>query len=206
MNAVRNPDSLEIYQALSLFIDVTDPDGINDIESIYLINDENELYWKLTAEEWEKKTAGGETWLGSNSLLMPDGSRFPGGEYRILVQDTGGDSDERTLAITVPPLNISKLNFPGVMVKTGIITIKGVRKSYSLWTYSTSGKYINTFTLTNKTLKINELTQGKPILSKGFNCYIYTYSSRSRYGLISGPYYIEALGSGRRNSDSRGSN
>ncbi len=204
MNAVRNPNSLETYQTLSLFINVTDPDGVNDIETIYLINDNKELYWKLTSEEWEKKTTGGETWIGSNSLLMPDGSRFPGGEYRILVQDTGGDSDERTLAIASSPLNLSKLIFPGVIVKTGTITIKGVIKSYSLWTYSTSGRYINTFNLNKKTLKLNELTKGKPILSKGFDCYIYTYSSRSGYGLISGPYYVEALVSEHGNSGNRG--
>jgi len=191
INAMHDTETSENYETLSLFVDITDPDGIDDIDSLYLINDNRELYWELTAEDWEKKTVANETWIGSNSILMPDGSALPRGEYRILVRDTGGDSDERTLLVNTPAANLSRAYFPTLSFKNNIISIRGFKTAYNIWAYGKDGKFITSFNLNTKSVKLTGLTRTKPIISDGFTCYVYTYSPGLKRGLISGPYYIE---------------
>lgn len=86
-------------QSLSLFAAVQDPDGIDDIEEFYLINDSSRLYWKLTADSWEKKEQDGNRWIGSNGFTLPSEGIFPDGNYRVLIVDSGGDSAERVIAV-----------------------------------------------------------------------------------------------------------
>ncbi|HOJ99080.1 MAG TPA: hypothetical protein PLW34_05935 [Termitinemataceae bacterium] len=42
----------KIEEFLSLFISPADDDGFEDLEELYLIHDESQLYWKLTPQDW----------------------------------------------------------------------------------------------------------------------------------------------------------
>ncbi|MCK5198132.1 MAG: hypothetical protein KAR21_07265, partial [Spirochaetales bacterium] len=84
INFLRTPLESFGHQELSVFVLVEDEDGIGDIESIYLIHDESELFWKLNPDSWKHKVLGGKNWIGSNSIRMGDSSSLPAGNYRLL--------------------------------------------------------------------------------------------------------------------------
>ncbi|MCX7948566.1 MAG: hypothetical protein N2509_00485 [Treponemataceae bacterium] len=42
----------KIEESLSLFVAPADDDGFEDLEELYLIHDESQLYWKLTRQDW----------------------------------------------------------------------------------------------------------------------------------------------------------
>lgn len=103
-------------QSLSLFAAVQDPDGVDDIEEFYLINDSARLYWKLTKDSWEMKDQDGSRWIGSNGFSLPSGGAFPDGLYRVLVVDSGGDKAEREISLnqsTRPPIAATRLSLEG---------------------------------------------------------------------------------------------
>src|SRR4030042_3872160 len=65
------------YQKLSLFVAATDKDGQKDLAFLHVLNDEEELYWSLPAEKWEKAVIRNNEWGGSNGLAMPAGPGLP---------------------------------------------------------------------------------------------------------------------------------
>lgn len=89
-------------ERLSFFVSVADGDGIADIEYIYMVHDESELFWTLTADTWVRTDDGAGSWLGSNGLRSPDGV-MPRGSYRVVVVDKAGERDERTYTLSAPP-------------------------------------------------------------------------------------------------------
>lgn len=62
----------KIEESLSLFISPADDDGFEDLEELYLIHDESQLYWKLTRQDW-LSIEGGEN---SPALRSPPGGLF----------------------------------------------------------------------------------------------------------------------------------
>ena len=88
------------FEALSFFVNVYDEDGEGDIESIFLISDSQELFWKLTPENWGEKTIDSRLWAGSNGLKTPDGGPVPDGKYRIVVIDKGGGRQTQEIHIS----------------------------------------------------------------------------------------------------------
>lgn len=103
-----------VSTALSIFVNVFDEDGNNDIESIYIINDNEELFWKLTPDDWSEKNIDSRLWIGSNGLLSLKGSSFPDGRYRVVVIDKGGERQVREIYLSpcsggkpVPSLRVS---------------------------------------------------------------------------------------------------
>ena len=121
VNIEKSLDKKIVFESLSIFVEANDPDGIDDIEYLYIINDAQELYWELNENNWIKEKKGDETWIGSNHIVMPDGSSFPSGIYRIILRDIGGDSDEREISIPGKKTNII----------TGSDTVSKVAKAFS---------------------------------------------------------------------------
>jgi hypothetical protein len=101
---VRDPATQEVSSRLGLFVGVEDPDGYDDIAHLYLINDQAELYWSLDPSTWQKGALRGQDWIGSYGLALPPEEVAPPGEYRILLEDLGGESAEVSRALPAPPV------------------------------------------------------------------------------------------------------
>ncbi len=76
---------------LAVFARVHDADGMDDIEALWIINDEKELSWTFGPSSWTRKSLGSDDWLGASGLTMPDASGPPPGRYRIVVADLAGN-------------------------------------------------------------------------------------------------------------------
>jgi hypothetical protein len=122
------------YTAVSLFIRPNDPDGFDDLAELYLINDAEDLFWRLDPDTWQKSVSG-DSWIGSNGLVLPDGAPLPAGEYRLLLRDLGGESAEQSLRL--PAVGLAELErlVPRVEVRAGEIRVQGRGLARQLWLY-----------------------------------------------------------------------
>lgn len=96
------------YESLSVFANIRDSDGIEDIEALWLVADGAELSWTIDDAKWLRRDEGGETWMGAAGLAMGDYGSLPRGDYRLVAADLAGRRAERrfTLEATgaLPPL------------------------------------------------------------------------------------------------------
>ncbi len=181
------------YEALSLFLNLNDPDGIDDIEKIYLINDTKELFWKLDDTNWIKKKVGSATWIGSNKIVTTDRNMFPRGNYRIMVYDLGGNSAETSLSVDTPIIKIARIIFPTATIKGTMITLneRGNRVTGpQIWIYQDK-KFIMSYPFKNRKIQVESLIKNKQLLANGFEFELYSYSPRYKIHLLTGPFYFE---------------
>ena len=164
LNVVQDLELNLSHQSLSIFVKPNDPDGFEDIEDLYLINDEQELFWRLDMESWAQSETDQEIWIGSNSLKMPDGASFPAGEYRILLRDVGGDSAEQTIRLQLVSSREAKRYLPTVTVEQGEIRVRGEADSYQVWTYDASGRYAASFPVSETPLRVRSMIGSQPAL------------------------------------------
>ena len=79
------------FESLYLYTLVSDADGISDIDELYILNDDQSLFWKLTKDSWDVNEVDDTIWIGSHTLRMPQSRVIPRGQYRIQVYDRGGE-------------------------------------------------------------------------------------------------------------------
>ncbi len=181
------------YQALSLFLNLNDPEGIDDIEKIYLINDKHELFWKLDDSNWVKEKVGTSTWIGSNKIVTTDRKTFPRGNYRVIVYDFGGNSTETNIPIETPHINIAHITFPSVIIKGNTLFLQDKRSRVTkgeIWIYRDKSLVISS-AFRNKRIDITNLIKSKPILANGFKFELYSYNPKYKIHLLTGPFYFE---------------
>jgi len=88
-------------ERLSVFVSVSDKDGVDDIDYLYIVHDGSELCWSLGRDEWQRDEEGSSVWLGSNDLDAP-GATVPRGEYRVVIVDKAGERSERRFSLSAP--------------------------------------------------------------------------------------------------------
>ena len=177
------------HTALSLFVKPADPDGFDDLAELYLLNDAEELFWRLTPDNWQK-SGSAEPWIGGNALSLPDGSPFPAGQYRLLLKDLSGESAEQSLEL--PAVTASELErlLPRVEVRAGEIRVQARGQSRQLWLYDARGAYL-TIRPIGASQAVAELLAAHPQLAPGFRFKVYVASDRQNVGALSGPYFWE---------------
>lgn len=117
------------YESLSLFVRAGDEDGADDLDELYVILDDAELFWRLTAATWTRSEQGGAAWIGSNALSMPGREPFPAGEYRLLLLDLGGQRDTARFVI---PAQRRPTPAPEVRASGSRFEVRGAA-GYELW-------------------------------------------------------------------------
>ncbi len=115
LSLLRDPASGESAEVLRLFIAVRDPDGADDPMRIFVIHDEQTVYWEMDRSEWVRTEHAGEQWYGMPDLRMPDGGALPRGRYRLIVEDGALSRDESELYLTAAAADRSAA-FPGLRI------------------------------------------------------------------------------------------
>jgi hypothetical protein len=188
VNNFRDLNLNKTYQKLSVFIQPDDGDGMEDLFLIYLLHDEEELYWKLESSNWCSRIYQGNNWIGSSSFVMPDNSPFPSGSYRIYLEDLSGESVEKSFYLyneeELPPSD----QFPYAQVKNNSIYLINFRESSQIWFYNIKGEYIGALEINASGLPYKTILSFFPVLKQDFIYYCYTSDLNKQIGYISGPY------------------
>jgi len=188
LTIVEDKDIDIVYESLSIFVHPMDEDGIEDVESVYIINDSAELFWKLNNDNWERKESEGYSWLGSNRIVMADYSAFPRGTYRVIVIDAGGNRDEGEIYLGADKLTQSQIDFPTLLVEENKFTIDSVYSKHTLWLYDSVGTGILTHSTGDKEIARDKLFPDLRQAESASYAYVYAYDERRGVGIASGPY------------------
>ncbi len=188
VNAVKDRERDIVSQKLSLFILPSDPDGYEDLDIIYIIHDSEELYWSLRSDEWQKVTRGGDTWIGSNSICMPNNSDLPSGRYRILLKDLSGEKAEERIFIKKRDIITQSISFPDSEVRDGRIFVTGDYKETEILVYEREELFKSSFLYRDEGISLEELFSTIKDLSYDFVYYLYAYDREHDMGIIAGPY------------------
>jgi hypothetical protein len=187
LNLVTNPETNRSHESLSLFLHVTDDNGQSDLDSIYLINDAAELYWRLTPSNWQFLDENGELWVGSNSIEMPDFSALPRGAYRVLLSNLAGERATDEIFLSAQKLSAAGKDFPEISVKGGRVTVGQSPVDPVLWVYNPAGRLIGT-RRGSGTYAAASLVPSGGQRSDALTLYVYAYDKNCGCGLVSGPY------------------
>lgn len=181
-------------EGLSVFLVASDPDGMENLSSFYVINDEAELFWKVDSSSWVSSTAEGETWIGSNTLAMPGAARVPAGDYRVILQNSGGDTVEQTFSIPPRAVSAADASYATAAVAGTAIKVSGPYDSFEIWTYGKDGKFVASFPAAKKDLPLSaqKIAEASPALAQGYTFRVYANNARGGFAVVSGPYNVAA--------------
>ena len=189
VNFLRTPSELSEHQELSVFMLIEDEDGIADIESIYLIHDELELFWKLNPGTWNQKVLGGKNWIGSNSIRMSDRSDLPSGNYRLVVIDKAGERDSRDFNISRNMLDVKNSEyFPELVIGSDIV-INSKFSDNTLWIYDESMEILKNIQIETGRISMDIINNDTANKARWVS--IYSFDAENGIGLIRGPYPLE---------------
>ena len=164
-----------------------DEDGIEDIESIYIVKNDDELFWELRSDIWTKETINNEVWIGINGIALPESFPFKEGSYRLIVIDSIGERVETEFYLK--PVQNKKTVFPDIAnSRDGIIDIKSPYSENTVFIFSETGELINSHK--TKDREYSFLTQQSASGSIPKTAYIYSYSDELGCGLFNGPFYL----------------
>ncbi len=191
LNVYNNPEANTFSERLSFYVHAEDEDGIEDIEFLYLINDEEELFWKLSADNWERKDNNGEIWIGSNKIVNPLDNVIPRGAYRIILIDTAGERVELEEYISSQNLNFNALDYPYVEYNatTNDLTLESRHKRNIIWLYSANNELIQEVTVDKSKYNLKTLLRNS--FTNTLEFYIYSLDREFGVGLVTGPFSVK---------------
>jgi hypothetical protein len=184
---VRDVERNVTWARLGVFLVATDPDGQDDLSAFYVINDAAELYWKVESGAWVAATAEGESWIGSNTLAMPGADPPPAGDYRVVLQDQGGETVEDTFTIA-PVEQPEETSWPSASLEDDTITVTNRQQATQAWFYSRDGKLVLTLPVPADTGRLSGVRASVPGFASGSTFWIYGYDRAKLRGLLIGPY------------------
>jgi len=177
-------------ETLGVFLVASDPDGVENLSAFYVINDDAELFWKVDSSAWVTSVAEGENWIGTASIAMPGATPFPRGDYRVVLQNSGGDTVEDILTVPSRTVFSADASYPLARVEGGTITVAGAWKNAEVWVYAPDGKFMGAYAAggASAPLSVTAITSGSPSLAGGFQFRVFAWDGLAGYGVLSGPW------------------
>ncbi len=95
----KEVSSKEVGEYLSISLLADDQDSFGEIQQLYVIHDESELFWLISKEEWYLESRDENDYIIAHELHRQDFAPLPRGIYRILLLDYSGFRDEERIVI-----------------------------------------------------------------------------------------------------------
>ena len=176
------------YETLTLFARVSDADGLDDLDALYVMNDAAQLFWRLTPEDWVVDRSDSGTWIGSTALAMPSDEPLPAGVYRVIVQDIAGQTAEESFRIGggTGPEARRQVEAIDVAIDADELAVIGPFASYEVWLYGSAGSRVAAAAFAERIDLESALPEG--ILSDELLLYVYAKPPDDGSGYLTGPY------------------
>jgi hypothetical protein len=127
-------------ERFSFFVLPSDEDGIEDLGELRLYHDWEGLSWKITSSDWIEENLNGQTWIGSRSIAMEDGSELPRGQFRAVLIDKGGEKTEKLITFDAP----GTATFPNITITGNQYRIVSEFPQNNIIAYDNTGNYLLT--------------------------------------------------------------
>lgn len=176
------------YETLTLFARVSDADGLDDLDALYVMNDDAQLFWRLTPEVWVVDRSDSGTWIGSTALAMPSDEPLPAGVYRVIVQDIAGQTAEESFRVTgsTGPEARRQVEAIDVAIDANELAVTGPFASYEVWLYGSAGSRVAAAAFAERIDLESALPEG--MLADELLLYVYAEPPDDGSGYLTGPY------------------
>ena len=184
-----DPSSRGASEHLEMYAAVRDDDGDDDVASLLIVHDESELVWEFSRDEWVSLTYGGDRWIGSPDLRVPDARRLPRGEYRVIVRDAAHQESTASFYVISPELEPDEITFP-TLSRVDSVTSVVAFGTVTIRVYSRTGALV-----VNEAVGSGRLPGdlfGRIAEHSGGSVYV-QQEHASGVMLIAGPYEVSAL-------------
>jgi hypothetical protein len=175
--------TLQREERLSVFAAVRDQDGIGDIEYLYIMHDESELYWTLTMDTWVQREEGGTVWLGSNGLEAEDSGLIPRGRYRALIVDKAGERNERPFSLSAPAT--ADFSLPSIRLSAGQVTLESAYQMNTLFFLDPADNPVKTVSLDPGESSMNALWGDTNWRTAAYTIRAYGFDPKAETGFFS---------------------
>jgi len=196
-----DPSAGAPFESLSIYALVADTDGIHDLDEMYVLHDEEALFWKVTSEEWDIDESEDMVWIGSHLLRAPHARILPRGEYRLQIYDRAGEIATRDFFIfensTVDDL---QSEFPTISYDNGSLNLSSeyddnivrwyYRGSESLYDYEGASGIINVQEVAPELSDFFANDDRTVANLSSFYIYSYPTGRRGGYYILIGPIVI----------------
>lgn len=169
------------YESLSVFANVHDFDGPEDIESLTVSQDSSGLSWTLDDTNWLVRKEGDDSWLGGSDLAMADRKILPRGEYRVVATDLSGQRAERSFLLSGDP---SKPGSPSIALTGGLARVDSDWPETLLLAYDATATLILARPVGRGELDLEGLLAG-PSAGRAASIAVYGYDSQRHCGAFS---------------------
>src|SRR6056297_741174 len=100
LNVVYDTGASTQYEELTLFVHAEDADGLQDIDQLELLHNQQELLWSFDSAQWRMVEREGESWIGTNGIRKSAARILPRGEYRVKLSDKAGEAAETAFIVS----------------------------------------------------------------------------------------------------------
>jgi len=186
---LRQGTDLSVREELNVFLQTSDEDGLEDLQSLYVINDERGTYWQVDKEEWNSKNIRKETWIGKSSLINNQSSYIDRDNYRVLIIDSAGSRDEGEISVNTPALDLKDIPFPRVSIETDFLAIESPKRvGLLIWFYDDAGNFLGEVKTAAGRVPMAPPNKTPTAVD---SIEVYTYWPEKGVGLINGPIFLK---------------
>ncbi len=179
-------------EALAVFVQVENADGLEELTNLYILSDDSEVYWKLDPESWTPLNRPGENWIGANQLTFPERSELPRGKYRVIVTTQAGERETSTFSLDVEKLSEAKPVWPQITVVGNELLIYNAPSSFALWFYGIEGPILHQMVTNQDRLSLEQIQTHPQINQKATRVWFYWYNEKQGWGQVLGPFPLIA--------------
>lgn len=176
------------YETLTVFARVSDADGLEDLAALFVMNDQAQLFWRLTPQDWVIDRSGAGVWIGSTALAMPEDEPVPAGVYRVIVQDVAGQTAEVRFRIAGSAGGAARQRAEAidVTIEADELAVSGPFAAYEVWLYGDAGTRVAAAAFAERI----DLESALPAETRDQELLAYVYAAPpdDPDGYLSGPY------------------
>ena len=195
VNRVWSPPSSAWEERLTVFVQVTNGDGLEVLDRVQIVNDEDRLVFILDKSNWTRVERTGETWFGANNLRVP-GGHVSVGNWRILVSTRAGLQVESPFVIPPAAPNASnssnyalRFNKPANPQKA--FTFTGFPADVLVWALGAQGEVLGQWKTTNNSFLLAQVVPLPALQARVKSLILYSYDKIRGQGVEAGPFEVK---------------
>jgi len=185
---VDNRTLSRTYEELRVFVDAEDENGLEDLQSLYVINDPEELVWRVDQDRWERLPPAAGSWIGYSGFTMPGYTAFPRGEYRVVLVDASGERDEKKIFLpSTDGKGAEDLLFPSLRVGEENVVVVSPYERNTVKVFDVRGSLVRELVTGARRINSKELFPPGNRPNGPFTLFIHAVTDHGTE-LLSGPY------------------